>query len=228
MNEMYKAGKFKQLGLSNYASWEVAEIVGICERRGFVKPTVYQGMYNAISKCTPLQYHSQILEASHEQRYADCSLSARALESELEPCLRKFGISLVIYNPLAAGLFSGKYSSLEEPSEGRFSTSNSLGKRYMERYFKQSMMDALAMVEPVAKQFGIPLIEVGLRWCVHHSKLQTRAKGGDDGVILGISSFEQLEQNVEACEKGPLPDEVVQVLDRAWVRVRGDAPGYWR
>jgi aflatoxin B1 aldehyde reductase len=50
VDAMYKAGKFKKLGLSNYASWEVAEIVGICERRGFVKPTVYQGMYNAISK----------------------------------------------------------------------------------------------------------------------------------------------------------------------------------
>lgn len=50
VNQMYKSGKFKQLGLSNYASWEVAEIVGICERRGFVKPTVYQGMYNAISE----------------------------------------------------------------------------------------------------------------------------------------------------------------------------------
>lgn len=51
-DKMYREGKFKQLGLSNYASWEVAEIVGICERRGFVKPKVYQGMYNAISKFT--------------------------------------------------------------------------------------------------------------------------------------------------------------------------------
>lgn len=49
-DKLYRDGKFKQLGLSNYASWEVAEIVGICERRGFVKPKVYQGMYNAISK----------------------------------------------------------------------------------------------------------------------------------------------------------------------------------
>lgn len=50
VDKMHKAGKFKQLGLSNYAAWEVAELVGICERRGFVKPTIYQGMYNAISK----------------------------------------------------------------------------------------------------------------------------------------------------------------------------------
>ncbi|KAG9258456.1 aflatoxin B1 aldehyde reductase member 2 [Emericellopsis atlantica] len=202
VDQMYKAGKFKRLGLSNYASWEVAEIVGICERRGFVKPTVYQGMYNAIT---------------------------RALESELEPCLRKFGISLVIYNPLAAGLFSGKYTSLDKPAEGRFSDkASAMGKMYMERYFKQSTMDALSIVEPVAKKHDIPLIEVGLRWCIHHSKLQTPAKGGNDGLILGISSYSQLEQNVNACEKGPLPDEVVESLDKAWERTRGDAPTYWR
>lgn len=33
VDKMYREGKFKKLGLSNYASWEVAEIVGICERR---------------------------------------------------------------------------------------------------------------------------------------------------------------------------------------------------
>ncbi|PIG86335.1 hypothetical protein AARAC_011594 [Aspergillus arachidicola] len=100
---------------------------------------------------------------------------SRALESKLEPCLRKFGISLVIYTPLAAGLFSGQYSTLEEPAEGRFSTSNPLGKLYMERYYKQSNMAALAILEPVAKKHGIPLFEVALRRCVHHSKLQMPA-----------------------------------------------------
>ena len=33
VDKMYRAGRFKHLGLSNYAAWEVAEIVGICERR---------------------------------------------------------------------------------------------------------------------------------------------------------------------------------------------------
>ncbi|KAI1331539.1 NADP-dependent oxidoreductase domain-containing protein [Xylariaceae sp. FL0255] len=69
-DRMHRTGKFKQLRLSNVAAWEVAEIVGICERSeqciGFVKPTIYQGMYNP----------------------------AR-LNPEVEPCIRKFGLSLV-------------------------------------------------------------------------------------------------------------------------------------
>ena len=33
VDQMYREGKFKYFGLSNYPAWEVAEIVGICERR---------------------------------------------------------------------------------------------------------------------------------------------------------------------------------------------------
>ena len=33
VDKLHKEGKFVELGLSNYAAWEVAEIVGICKRR---------------------------------------------------------------------------------------------------------------------------------------------------------------------------------------------------
>lgn len=52
-NELYKEGKFKQLGVSNFTAYEVAEIVMLCQHRGWVKPTIYQGVYNAISKDPP-------------------------------------------------------------------------------------------------------------------------------------------------------------------------------
>ena len=48
-DKLHKEGKFVQLGLSNYTAFEVAEIVIMCKERGWVRPTIYQGMYNAIS-----------------------------------------------------------------------------------------------------------------------------------------------------------------------------------
>lgn len=48
MNQGYKQGVFKKFGLSNYKPEEVEEIVGICEKEGWVKPSVYQGQYNAV------------------------------------------------------------------------------------------------------------------------------------------------------------------------------------
>ena len=49
VNELHKEGKFVQLGLSNFTAFEVAEIVITCKERGWVRPSIYQGMYNAIS-----------------------------------------------------------------------------------------------------------------------------------------------------------------------------------
>lgn len=50
VNELHKEGKFVQFGLSNYTAFEVAEIVTTCAERGWVRPTIFQAMYNAISK----------------------------------------------------------------------------------------------------------------------------------------------------------------------------------
>lgn len=66
MNEAYKAGKFKQFGLSNFTAEEVEKVLSICEERGFIKPSVYQGQYNPI---------------------------VRSGEKELFPLLRKHGIA---------------------------------------------------------------------------------------------------------------------------------------
>lgn len=48
MDKAYKEGKFRKFGLSNFTASEVEQIIEICERRGFVKPSVYEGQYNPI------------------------------------------------------------------------------------------------------------------------------------------------------------------------------------
>ena len=54
--KLHKEGKFVQLGLSNFTAFEVAEIVIMCKERGWVRPTIYQGMYNAISELAFAEY----------------------------------------------------------------------------------------------------------------------------------------------------------------------------
>ncbi|KAF2476720.1 aflatoxin B1 aldehyde reductase member 2 [Lindgomyces ingoldianus] len=202
VNELHKEGKFVELGLSNFAAWEVAEVYNICKERGWVKPTIYQAMYNAIT---------------------------RSIETELIPCCRKYRIDIVIYNPLAGGIFSGKYKTKDIPVEGRYSkTSERTGAMYRDRYFKDATFEALRIIEPVAQKHNLTLLEIALRWCIHHSGLKTRAKGGNDGVIIGVSSFSHLEGNLRDLEKGALPDEVVKALDEAWMITKPTTPNYFR
>lgn len=203
VNDLHREGKFVNLGLSNFAAWEVAEVWNICNERGWVKPTVYQAMYNAIT---------------------------RTIEPELIPACRKYNIDIVIYNPLAGGLFSGKIKSKDHiPEEGRFSNkSERTGTMYRERYFKDATFEALRVIESVAEKHNLTLVEIALRWCIHHSQLKTRAKDGNDGVIIGVSGLGQLLTNINDLEKGPLPDEVVEALDKAWMITKSTAPPYFR
>ncbi|KAK0197156.1 NADP-dependent oxidoreductase domain-containing protein [Armillaria mellea] len=191
VDELYREGLLRVLeifGLSNYAAWEVAEVVEICRAQGYVTPKIYQVMYNAIT---------------------------RDMEVELLPCGRKFGLRLVICNPLAGGLFAGKVESPDTPvTEGRFGPGRQ-GDQYRARYLQQGQLEALKYLKGVAAEHHLRLTEIALRWCQHHSKLTP-----EDG----------LRQNCEDSLKGPLPDAVVHALDeaRSMVLSHGSAPPYWR
>jgi aflatoxin B1 aldehyde reductase len=97
---------------------------------------------------------------------------------------------------------------------------------YRERFFRDSTFEALKIIEPVVEKHGLTMVETALRWVVHHSALNI--KDGNDGVIIGCSSIQQLDDNLKDCEKGPLPDEVVEALDRAWKVSKTDTETYWR
>ncbi|EED16246.1 aldo/keto reductase, putative [Talaromyces stipitatus ATCC 10500] len=88
MDKACLEGKFRRFGLSNHKPEEIERVVKICEENGYVKPSVYQGHYNAI---------------------------ARAVEKDLLPVLRKHGISFYAFSPAAAGMFSGNHKRNAEP-----------------------------------------------------------------------------------------------------------------
>lgn len=140
----------------------------------------------------------------------------RNIEPELVTTLKRYGMDLVIYNPIAGGLFSGKIKTTDIPAEGRFSDkSSAMGTNYRNRYFRDDTFEALRLIEPVAQKHNLTLLEIAFSWLVHHSMLNIK-DGGNDGIIVGVSSQAQLESNLTDIEKGPLPEEVLQVLDSAW------------
>lgn len=129
---------------------------------------------------------------------------------------------------VAGGLFSGKIKSTDYVAEeGRFSAKNPSAANYRERYIKDSTFRALQTIERALEAHpGLTMIETALRWAVHHSQLRV-ANGGGDGIIIGISSYEQLDSNLDNLEKGPLPEDVVKALDEAWLICKAEAPNYW-
>ena len=193
MNDAYQAGKFEKFGLSNFRADEVEQVYKICEEHGWVKPTVYQGQYNAI---------------------------ARRPEEDLLPILRKYNIAFYAYTPGAGGMFSGKITRDSVHKEGtRWDKNTAVGQTYASLYHKDALFDAAQKVHDAAEKAGISGHAVALRWMLHHSAL----KGGD-AMIIGASSLQQLQSNLETCKAGPLPAEIVKVVEDVWEPAREFAP----
>lgn len=244
VDQLHKEGKIVEFGLSNYPAWAVVDIWYRCKRRDMVLPTVYQGMYNLLT---------------------------RDIEREIFPVARQFGLRCYMYNPLAGGLLSGRYQKLEDLAsavEGRFSEQfddafSSKMKAgtvmYRARYSKKPIFDGLALLHaacappddgacPAGKNItedtttvengvkvrviveetarrpqGLSMANVSLRWLIHHSLL---AKG--DGIILGVSKPAQLAGNLQAFKEGPLDAKLLAACEEAWEAARPACEAYFR
>lgn len=153
--------------------------------------------------------------------------TVRTIEPELIPACRRYGLDIVIYNPIAAGVLAGKYKSADTiPAEGRFSAQSPTGQNYRNRYFKDSTFAAVQVIEAAASKHGLTMAECAFRWTRHHSQLRF-APHGNDGVVIGVSSVGQMENNLRDLEKGPLPGDVVEAFEEAWMLTKAMAPVYW-
>ena len=144
MADLHEQGKFKELGLSNFPAWMVVDVWHICKSHGWILPTVYEGIYNPLT---------------------------RKAEVELNDCLNYFGLRFYAYNPMAGGLLTGRYSSFSDaPTDGRFTHRPN----YQKRYWKQSYFDAVSLLKEASEKEGISIIEATYRWLAFHSMLNEK------------------------------------------------------
>ncbi|KAK6428520.1 hypothetical protein LTR95_015336 [Oleoguttula sp. CCFEE 5521] len=186
INDLYRSDKFHRFGISNFHVTEVEEIQSLCSKHDFIRPTVYQGGYNAI---------------------------ARVAETELFPTLRKYGMAFYAFSPLAGGYFSRAAEQLRTPPTG--SRMDEM-KQFSSMYVNDLSLELHEELSAVCAKDGLTLKEATLRWLMHHSAL-----GAEDGLILGASSLEQMEENLRACEGGPLSGELVDLYEEVWKRYYG-------
>ena len=141
MADLHDQGKYRELGISNFPAWMVEEVWQICDRHGWVLPTVFEGVYNPLT---------------------------RGAEAELNDCLKHHGMRFYAYNPMCGGLLTGRYGSFEEtPTDGRFTHRPN----YQARYWKKSFFDAVERIKTAAEKHGITSIETTYRYLAYHSML---------------------------------------------------------
>lgn len=189
LEELRVEGVIRYPATSNYSAWQMCEMFATCEREGWAKPWIAQPMYN---------------------------LAARGIEQEYLAFTKRYGISNIVYNPLAGGLLTGKQSP-EAPLAGTRFDGNRM---YLGRFWHDEYFHAVAEAEVIARGAGLTPVELALGWL--------RAREGADCIILGASRMEHLEENLAAFDAPPLADDVLAACDAVWARLRGPTPNYNR
>lgn len=138
----YRKGRFEKFGVCNFPPDTLKEYLEVCDKEGYVKPSVYQGRYNVI---------------------------ARELEG-IFPLLREHGIVFNAHSPLGTGFLSGSLTS-GNIAGSRFAEGNIMGMSARQQYDRKEMHDVINHLSTVLEPVGITKVEAALRWLCFHSKL---------------------------------------------------------
>ncbi len=169
-------------------------------------------LYTAISNVRSAEVAQSLLQAQQlgvagfaglQPRY---NLLYREAEESLLPMAERFGLGVMVYNPLAGGLLSGKYRSDGEPTEGRF-TLGDTGETYRTRYWNEANLNAARAAGEAAAGHGLHPVTAAIAW--------TLGGPGISAVIIGASRPGQLDASLAGADAA-LPEPLRELLDGLW------------
>ena len=140
LGDLVRAGKIRYLGVSNFRSWRIAKLAGICSQEGLDGPVVCQPVYHALN---------------------------RAAEVEIFPACAAYGVGTVVYSPTARGVLTGKYRADAPPPEGSRAANND--KRIGETEFKPENLAAAARFAELAEARGVEPSALAIAWVLANS-----------------------------------------------------------
>jgi len=179
---LVQQGKVMYVGMSNHAAWQVCEALWKSASHRLSPPVVMQVPYNLIT---------------------------RGIDEECVAFSKKMNLGLVVYNPLAGGLLTGKHSPAGGPVEG---TRFEINPDYYRRYWHTVNFEAVEELRGIAADADRSLTQLALQWLVAQSHV--------DSVILGASKIEHLKENLAAAE-GNLDEATLKACDEVWNKIRG-------
>jgi voltage-dependent potassium channel beta subunit len=177
MHNIIEWGQALYWGTSEWAASEIVEAIQVAERHHLHKPVVEQPIYNMFER--------------------------HRLTKEYERFYKEYNYGTTTFSPLASGLLSGKYKGgIPEDSRGAL-------KGY--EWLKDSVTDKdklakVAALEPIAKELGCTLSQLGLAWCLKNPFVST--------VITGASRVEQVHENMKAADVvDKITPEIMEKID---------------
>ena len=177
MELLVQQGKVLYIGSSNFAGWHIAQANEIAKNRHFMGLVSEQCHYN---------------------------LAFRAVEMDLLPACESYGLGVIPWSPLGAGILAGA------KEDGHRRINDGQAKGIIEKY-----PERVPKYEAFCTRIGEKPAEVALAWLLHQ-KVVT-------GPIIGPRTMEQLTTSLHALEI-KFSVEQLKELDEIWPGPGGPAP----
>jgi aryl-alcohol dehydrogenase-like predicted oxidoreductase len=158
LDDLIRQGKVRFAGCSNFPAWKVVEAHWVSKHFGLSGFVSCQDEY---------------------------SLLVRNIERELIPAMEDYGLGLLPYFPLAAGMLTDKYRKGESPAPG---TRFEFWKALLPRYFTEVNWNVVERLKGFCAERNRSLLELAFGWLL--------AKPVVSSVIAGATRPEQVEMNV--------------------------------
>jgi aryl-alcohol dehydrogenase-like predicted oxidoreductase len=178
MDVLVNQGKAIYIGSSNFAAWDIAQAMAAAEKR-----------HSLGLVCEQSKYH----------------LMTRAIELEVIPACRAFGLGLIPWSPLAGGILAG---ALQKVNAGRRADERQQAE--IEKH-KPQLQDW----EKLCRELGEQPADVALAWLLHNPAVTAP--------IIGPRTMEQLEGAQRALEI-QLEEAALQKIEEIWPGPGGEAP----
>ncbi len=179
MDDLVRWGKVRYIGVCNIAAWRMSHARWITERNGW----------------SPLV----------SSQFAYSMLNRRA-EEEMIPACRQYGIGVIPYLPLAAGLLTGKVSADGSAPEG---SRLGLDANTAAKWATPQNLKLVSLLTDYAQQHGKTILDLAIAWLLAEPQVST--------VISGASRPGQVTTNARASEWRLTDDEranVNEILDK--------------
>jgi aryl-alcohol dehydrogenase-like predicted oxidoreductase len=160
LDDLVKQGKVRYIGCSNFSNAQIDEAMATLQKLNL---------------------------ASFVSSQEEYSLVVRDIESDPLPSVKKHGLGLLPYFPLASGLLTGKYQrNTPAPKGTRFAAGGPMSNRYM----NDKNWAIVEKLEAFCAERGKTLLELAYSWLLSHDFVPS--------VIAGATKPEQIGQNVKA------------------------------
>jgi aryl-alcohol dehydrogenase-like predicted oxidoreductase len=173
LDDLVKAGKIRFIGCSNLSAAQLEQAQAVSAAQGLSSFVTCQDEYNLLD---------------------------RDIEKDRVAVMRKHGLGLLPYFPLASGLLTGKYQSgAPMPAGSRLATSA----HHADGLINAHNWSIVENLRAFAARQGRSLLELAMSWLASRPFIS--------GIIAGATKPEQVEQNVAAVGWTLSPAELVEI-----------------